>query len=114
MIGRFFQQERRTAIMADSVRIYRPARTAMQSGQANTKRWLLEYDPAEAQAPDPLMGWAGSHDTNSQLKLWFATREEAVAFAERKGLSYRVEAPHDRVIRPKTYADNFAFKRVAG
>jgi hypothetical protein len=96
-----------------SVRIYRPARTAMQSGRANTRRWLLEYDPADAQEPDPLMGWAGSGDTNRQLKLWFATAEEAVAFAQRKGLTYRVELPHERTIKAKSYADNFAFKRGA-
>ena len=96
-----------------SVRIYKPARTAMQSGRANTKRWLLEYDPRDAQQPDPLMGWAGSGDTDRQLKLWFATSEEAVTFATKKGLTYRIEPPHDRVIRPKSYADNFMFKRGA-
>jgi hypothetical protein len=94
------------------VRIYRPARTAMQSGQANTRRWLLEFDPAEHQEPDPLMGWAGSGDTNRQLKLWFATSAEAVAFAEKKALRYRLEAPHERALKIKTYADNFAFTRI--
>ena len=84
----------------------------MQSGRANTKRWLLEFDPSVAQDADPLMGWAGSRDTNRQLKLWFETRDEAVAYAVRKGLEYVLEEPHDRVIRPKSYADNFAFKRV--
>ena len=94
------------------MRIYRPARTAMQSGRANTKRWLMEYDPAEQQEADPLMGWAGSGDTNRQLKLWFDTSEEAVAFADKKGLAYRIEAPHERVVKVKTYADNFAFTRI--
>jgi len=95
-----------------TVRILKPAKTAMQSGRANTQRWLLEYDPADAQEADAMMGWAGSHDTNRQLKLWFDTKEEAVAFAARKGLDYRVEEPQDRTIRPKSYADNFAFNRV--
>ncbi len=95
-----------------SVRISKPTKTAMQSGRANTTRWLLEYDPAAAQSADPLMGWAGSEDTNRQLKLWFDTKDEAVAFAVRKGLDYKVEEPRDRVIRPKAYADNFAFNRV--
>jgi len=85
----------------------------MQSGRANTTRWLLEFDPSDAQEADPLMGWAGSHDTNRQLKLWFATKEEAVDYAVRKGLDYKVEEPKDRVVRPKAYADNFAFKRVS-
>jgi hypothetical protein len=96
-----------------TVRIYRPAKTAMQSGRANTTRWLLEYDPADPQEASGLMGWAGSHDTNRQLKLWFATKDEAVAFAEREGMAYRVEEPRERTVKPKSYADNFAFKRVS-
>jgi hypothetical protein len=84
----------------------------MQSGRANTKRWLLEYDPSEHQEADPLMGWAGSGDTNRQLKLWFATSEEAVAFAEKKALRYRIEAPHERTVTVRAYADNFAFTRI--
>ena len=99
--------------MAGSVRISKPTKTAMQSGRANTTRWLLEYDPADAPQADSLMGWAGSHDTNRQLKLWFDTKDEAVAFALRKGLDYKVEEPHDRVVRPKSYSDNFAFRRVS-
>ncbi len=99
--------------MTGSVRISKPAKTAMQSGRANTTRWLLEYAPADAQEADPLMGWAGSRDTNRQLKLWFDTKEEAVGYAVRKGLDYKVEEPHERVIKPKAYADNFAFKRVS-
>lgn len=95
-----------------TLRIYRPARTAMQSGRANTKRWLMEYDPSEQQEADPLMGWAGSGDTNRQLKLWFDTKEEAVSYAVRKGLDYKVEEPKERVVVPKSYADNFAFRRV--
>jgi len=98
--------------MTKSVRIYKPAKTAMQSGRANTKRWLLEHDPADAQEADPLMGWAGSSDTDRQVKLWFATKEEAVAFATQKGFACRVEEPNDRIIVPKSYADNFAFKRA--
>jgi hypothetical protein len=98
--------------MTKSVRIYKPAKTAMQSGRANTKRWLLEHDPADAQEADPLMGWAGSSDTDRQVKLWFATKEEAVAFATQKGFACRVEEPNDRTIVPKSYADNFAFKRA--
>ena len=98
--------------MTKSVRIYQPAKTAMQSGRANTKRWLLEHDPVDAQEADSLMGWAGSADTDRQVGLWFATKEEAVAFATRKGFSCRVEEPHARTIKPKSYAENFAFKRA--
>ncbi len=98
--------------MLGSVRISKPAKTAMQSGRANTTRWLLEFDPAEAQEADPLMGWAGSHDTNRQLKLWFDTKEEAVAYAARESLAYRIEEPNERIVKPKSYADNFAFNRI--
>ena len=98
--------------MPGNVRISRPAKSAMQSGRAKTKRWLLEYEPSDRQQIDTLMGWSGSHDTDRQLNLWFATREEAVTFAKAHGLNFAVVEPHDRVIRPKAYADNFAFARV--
>jgi hypothetical protein len=98
--------------MTGTVRISRPAKTAMQSGRANANRWLVEYAPADAPKADPLMGWAGSRDTNRQLKLWFDTKEEAVTYATRKGLPYEIEEPHERIIKPKAYADNFAFTRI--
>jgi len=94
------------------VRIYRPARTAMQSGIANTKRWVLEFEPASPRATEPLMGWTSSPDTRGQVCMHFATRDDAVAFAERNGLSYRVAEPRERVIRPKSYSDNFRYDRV--
>ena len=99
--------------MTGSVRIFKPAKTAMQSGRANTKRWLLEFDLLDRLQADALMGWAGSHDTNRQLNLWFSSKEEAVAFAEGKGLTFRLEEPNQRAIKPKVYADNFAFRRVS-
>ena len=85
----------------------------MQSGRANTKRWLLEFDPSDRMEADALMGWAGSGDTNRQLRLWFSSKEDAVAFAERKGYEFRIEEPNQRAIKPRAYADNFAFKRVS-
>lgn len=88
-------------------RIYRPPRTAMQSGRARTHLWVLEYEPATPRIPEPLMGWVSSGDTLNQVRLSFATREEAIAFAERKGLSYSVEPEHIRRVRPRNYADNF-------
>ena len=93
-------------------RIYQRPKNAMQSGRALTDQWVLDFVPAEARKPDPLMGWAGSSDTDRQVKLWFASKEEAIAFAEHKGFDYRIEEPHDRTIKPKSYADNFAFKRA--
>jgi hypothetical protein len=92
-------------------RIYLPARNAMQSGKAKTKEWVLEFEPASARVSDPLMGWTVSTDMNSQVKLLFETREEAVAYAQRHGIAFEVLAPaqHRKVVR--AYADNFAFTR---
>jgi hypothetical protein len=98
--------------MPGNVRILKPTKTAMQSGRAKTKRWLLEYEPSDKQVVDTLMGWSGSHDTDRQLALWFATKEEAVAFAKAKGLTFTVIEPRDRIIKPKAYADNFAYTRI--
>jgi hypothetical protein len=93
------------------VRIYKPAKTAMQSGQRNTREWLLESEPAPKEI-DPLMGWTSSRDTMQQVKLYFATLEEATAYAKKEGWRYTVELPHARHVRPKAYADNFAYNRI--
>jgi len=95
------------------VRIYRPAKTAMQSGRAKTKQWLLEFEPGAREEADPLMGWAGSADTRNQVRMFFATKDEAIAFAERAGYAYVVtdDAPPRRP-KPKSYSDNFRFDRV--
>ena len=93
------------------VRIFKPAKTAMQSGQANTKEWILESEPAP-KILDPLMGWTGSRDTMQQVQLWFNTLDEAKVHAERNGWQYVVEKPHDRPVRAKAYADNFAYNRL--
>ena len=90
------------------VRIYQPAKTAMQSGRSKATGWVLEPDEASARTPDPLMGWISAGDTMNQLRLSFATQEEAVAFAKKRGLAYVVQSPKARKIRPKAYADNFA------
>jgi hypothetical protein len=92
-------------------RIYIPAQNAMQSGKANTKEWLLEFEPASARVSDPLMGWTVSTDMNGQVRIMFDTQAEAVAYAQRHGIAFEVLAPkaHRRIIR--AYADNFAFGR---
>ena len=93
-------------------RIYRPAKTAMQSGQARTQEWVLEHEPGAARTIDPLMGWTSSADTRAQVQLAFDTLDEAVAYAERQGIAYRVEAPKERKAIRKSYADNFKFGRI--
>lgn len=95
-----------------TARIYKPTRTAMQSGQAKTKEWLLVYEPEVPRRIEPLMGWTSSSDMKQQLRLRFATQEEAVAYAERHGIRYRVYEPKEPARRKIAYADNFSFGRV--
>lgn len=95
-----------------TARIYCPAKTAMQSGRAKTHRWLLEFDAEHARTADPLMGWTGSADMKAdELRLNFATREEAIAYAERNGIAYRVQENNVRRVVPKSYAENFRWQR---
>lgn len=92
-------------------RIHRPAKNAMQSGKAKTNDWILEFEPSSARLPDPLMGWQQSQDMNGQVKLSFATKEEAVAYAQAHGIAFQlVESKTPKPIL-KAYADNFAFNR---
>jgi len=93
-------------------RILRPAKTAMQSGRAGTKSWILEFEQATPRTPDPLMGWSSAADTLNEIRLRFASLEEAIAYADAHELTYTVEAPHARTIKPKAYADNFRYDRV--
>jgi hypothetical protein len=94
-----------------TARIYKPAQTAMQSGPARTKDWVLEYEPETAREIDPLMGWTSSRDMHSQVRLAFATKEEAIAYAERNGIAYSLAEPQPRATVRKSYADNFRFGR---
>ena len=92
-------------------RIYKPAKTAMQSGTAKTKEWVLEYVPESPREIEPLMGWTSSRDMRSQVRVSFPTKEEAIAYAERNGIPYRVREPRPRQQTHKSYADNFKFGR---
>ncbi|WDI31137.1 ETC complex I subunit [Hyphococcus flavus] len=93
-------------------RIFKPSKTAMQSGRANTERWVLEVEAETARRVDPLMGWtSGDSVTSGQLQLKFNSQEEAVAYAEKHGLAFRVDEPHLSTPQPKAYSDNFAFHR---
>jgi hypothetical protein len=95
-----------------AARIYKPAKTAMQSGTAKTREWVLDYEPEQPREIEPLMGWTSSGDMRQQVRLRFATAEEAVAYAERHGIPYQVsDAKTPPARRPIAYADNFAFKR---
>ncbi|MHA7873560.1 MAG: ETC complex I subunit [Hyphococcus sp.] len=93
-------------------RIYRPAKTAMQSGKAKTADWVLEFEADAARRLDPLMGWAGSVETtSSQVRLKFDSQEDAAAYAEKLGVPYRIDEEHAATPQPKAYADNFAYRR---
>ena len=92
-------------------RIFKPAKNAMQSGKANTKDWTLEFEPATARKPDPLMGWTSSSDMNGQIRLMFETREEAVAYAQRHGIAFQLFEPAKTKRIIKAYADNFSVDR---
>ena len=95
-----------------SARILRPAKTAMSSGTAHTKRWILEFEQATRRQAEPLMGWISAEDTLNQVRLHFDTLEEAIAFAEKHGHDYTVEEPHEPRFKPKSYADNFRYDRI--
>ena len=96
-------------------RIYRPAKTAMQSGRGKSLSWRLEFEPAAARTIDPLMGWTSSDDTQSQVRLRFETRKQAEDYAREKGLEFEVIEPHSRApnVRPRGYGENFAPDRRA-
>jgi hypothetical protein len=93
-------------------RIYKPAKTAMQQGEARTKEWVIQFAPASPREIDPLMGWTSSADMRAQVTLEFDTKEEAIGFAEREGLPYKVFEPEPRRMIRKSYADNFKFDRI--
>jgi hypothetical protein len=95
-----------------TARIYKPTRTAMQSGQANTRDWLLVFEPETPRQIEPLMGWTASSDMKQQVRLQFATKEEAVAYCDRHGIAYRVYEPKEPARRKIAYADNFGYRRI--
>ncbi|MFN3514533.1 MAG: ETC complex I subunit [Phenylobacterium sp.] len=92
-------------------RIYRPAKNAMQSGRAKTKDWVLEFAPKAPRRPDPLMGWTLTADTDGQVRLSFDTKEEAIAYAQNRGIAFQLIEPKAQKRIIKAYADNFAFNR---
>ncbi|KLI63143.1 ETC complex I subunit [Aurantiacibacter marinus] len=88
-------------------RIYKRPQSAMQSGQAHTDEWVLDFVPAEAKKADPLMGWSGSGDTRQQVKLSFESSEAAQAYAAKYGISARVHTVPAKRLKLQAYADNF-------
>ena len=97
---------------AMTARIFKQAKTAMQSGLARTKLWALVFEPETKREIEPLMGWTSSGDMRQQIRLWFDSKEEAIAYASREGIAFRVEEPHEVQRRMQAYSDNFKFNRV--
>lgn len=90
-----------------SARISELDRKTTQSGKANAGRWLLEFERTEPMRADPLTGWAGSRDTNPQVRMTFETREAAIAYCDRRGLRYHLVPAQPVRLKLQSYADNF-------
>ncbi len=88
-------------------RIYQNPMNAMQSGQALTKKWVLEFEPSEARKADALTGWAGSGDTQRQVRMKFPNVEAAKAYADKYGIAYSVVPTPNKTLKIQAYADNF-------
>ncbi|MFN3701280.1 MAG: ETC complex I subunit [Alphaproteobacteria bacterium] len=99
--------------MNKKAKIYKPSKSAMQSGLGKTAYWVLEYERQKPLRPDPLMGWTSSGDTLNQVRLRFESCEAAVARAEQEGLDYQILPSHERRIKPRNYSDNFRYKPVS-
>ena len=87
----------------NKAKIYKPAKTAMQSG---TKKWLIEFDTLN-KGINPLMGWETSKDTMSEVKLEFSTKEQAVNYARKNNIDYYIIEPQKPKIIKRSYTDNF-------
>lgn len=94
-----------------AARIFRPSPNAMQSGRGKSKDWVLVFEPASPREIEPLMGYTSSGDTQTQVRLSFATLEEAEAYARNNGIPYTVQPPHTPVPKRTSYSDNFRFDR---
>ena len=92
-------------------RIFRPSKSAMQSGHAKSNNWCLEFESTAVKSAEPLMGWTSSSDTQGQVKLTFESREDAIAYAQRHGLAFQVPDTKDPKRIPRAYAENFATDR---
>lgn len=94
-----------------TARIYQPARSSMTSGQGQTRSWIVEFTSDSERPVDPLMGWTGQTDMQSQVKIQFATKEAALEYVQRHGILAVVEEPEARRHRPRGYGDNFSSAR---
>ncbi|APR98913.1 ETC complex I subunit [Wolbachia endosymbiont of Folsomia candida] len=91
-------------------RIYKPAKTATQSGLGNTNLWNLKIESSDSYYIDSLMGWVGSKDPRKQIVLKFDSLERAISYAKKRGVKYEVEMPKCAKKFIKSYANNFILK----
>ena len=94
-----------------TIKIYKPSKSAMQSGFGKTKKWLAEYISHEETVKDNLMGWNSSSDTKSQIKIFFDTKEQAILWANNNNYQYYVEDPKVKRLKIKSYSSNFDMRR---
>lgn len=92
------------------VRIYQPAKNAMQSGTNNTHFWQMDFDTRE-RWENPLMGWTSSGDPMSNIQVDFATKEEAIAHCKKMGWEYYVQKPNINQPKPRSYGLNFSWNK---
>ncbi len=92
-------------------RIYKPSKSAMQSGRGKSKDWVLEFVSDRKRSSDPVMGWTSINDTTGQVQLRFETREKAIAYAKREGMTFSVEESRTSKRLVKSYAENFSADR---
>lgn len=90
-----------------TARIFQRPKNAMQSGKALTDEWVLEFEQSEARRADPLMGWTGSGDTQAQVRLTFADKDAAKAYAANHGIVARVHTTPPTGLKLQAYSDNF-------
>ena len=90
-----------------AARIFQRPLNAMQSGKARSDQWVLEFESHRPHLPDPLTGWSGGGDTQSQVTIAFPTMAAALAYADKNGISYHLVPPAERKLRLQAYADNF-------
>ena len=90
-----------------AARIFQRSKNAMQSGKARADEWVLQFESHRPHVPDPLTGWSGGADTQSQVTIGFPTLEAAKAYADKNGIAYHFVPPAEQKLKLQSYADNF-------
>ena len=88
-------------------KIYKPSKTAMQSGRSKYNKWVLKFLDQKNQLKDTMMGWNGGSSTVSQIELKFSSKEEAANYAKKNSIDYEILETSERKVINKSYADNF-------